>query len=143
MQEEGQEIRLVAKLKAQILKQIFKDLGPKNLKSVEFFYLIVRAESMEMQFISNAKDILITIMLKRSLFQNYLYNRELPSLHKYALDDFTGLGFLFENNKLFLDLDLTYDHFKVRSVSGKGFVEFVGTPMNCDQDDEDCLIQEE
>jgi len=55
-----------------------------------------------MQFLSNAKDILITIILKSSLFQSYSYNRSRPALRKYALDDFTGLGFMFENNKAIL-----------------------------------------
>ena len=96
------------KLKAQIIKQIFKDLVHKNLKGVEFFYLIVKQEQLEMQFISNARDIFITIILKKNLFQSYKYNREKASLHKYVLDDFTGLGFLFENNKLLLDLSHTY-----------------------------------
>ena len=34
MQVEYDYPRLSAKLRAQILKQIFKDLGPKNLKGV-------------------------------------------------------------------------------------------------------------
>ena len=55
-----------------------------------------------MQFLSNAKDILITIILKKTLFQAYHYNRERPSLRKYALDDFTGLSYTFENNKAIL-----------------------------------------
>ena len=42
--EEYNECRLTAKLRAQIIKQIFKDLGPKNLKGVEFFYLIIKTD---------------------------------------------------------------------------------------------------
>ena len=60
-----------------------------------------------MQFASNAKDILITIILKANLFQNYHYNLESYALHKYALDDFSALSYLFENNKLILDLLVT------------------------------------
>ena len=74
-----------------------------------------------MQFTSNAKDILITIILKQNLFQHYHYNRTRPSLHKYALDDFTGIGYMFENNKLFLDLNITEEVFTIRSVTGKGY----------------------
>lgn len=68
-------MRLEGKLRAQILKQIFKDLGPKNLKGVEYFYLILNNEEIELQFISSAKDILITIVLKKSLFQSFTYNK--------------------------------------------------------------------
>ena len=72
---EIKEMRLEGKLRAQILKQIFKDLGPKNLKGVEYFYLILNNEEIELQFISSAKDILITIVLKKSLFQSFTYNK--------------------------------------------------------------------
>lgn len=102
-------MKMEGKIKAQIIKQIFKDLGPKNLKGVECFYLIVKEEQLEFQFTSNARDILITIMLKNSLFQHYRYNREKPSLHKYALDDLIGIAYLFENNKILLDLNISYE----------------------------------
>jgi len=107
MQEEISRYRFEGKIKAQILKQIFKDLSPKNLKGVDHFYLILKKEEMEMQFASNAKDILITIILKSNLFQSYKYNMESCSLHKYSLEDFSALSYLFENNKLILDIFIT------------------------------------
>jgi hypothetical protein len=65
MMEEAESANLIAKVKTQIIKQIFKDLSPKNLKGVEFFFLICSSERMELQFMSTPKDILITIILKR------------------------------------------------------------------------------
>ena len=107
MQEEIEPPQFEGKLKAHILKQIFKDLSPKNLKGVDFFYLILKQDEMEMQFASNAKDILITIILKTNLFQSYQYAPISYKLHKYSLDDFSALSYLFENNKLILDLAIT------------------------------------
>lgn len=47
---------------------------------------------------------MITIILKKNLFSSYSYNIEKKSLHKYLLDDFMIIGFLFENNKTMLEL---------------------------------------
>lgn len=96
-----------------------------------------------MQFSSNAKDIFISIILRRSLFQHYLYNSQRPSLHKYALDDFAGIGFMFENNKLILDLNIQQDNFTLKSTTGKGCTEFVTIPMSCNQDDEDFVFEKD
>jgi len=50
---------------------------------------------MNLQFLSAAKDILITIILKKNLFHHYLYAKELSTLTKYQLADFTGIGYIF------------------------------------------------
>jgi hypothetical protein len=121
MQEEYDPPHFEGKLKAHILKQIFKDLSPKNLKGVEFFYLILKQEEMEMQFASNAKDILITIILKANLFQNYHATSQGYKLYKYSLEDFAALSYLFENNKLILDMTITASLMRIRSYTGKGF----------------------
>jgi len=60
-----------AKVKAEIIKQIFKNLYPKNLKAVEHIYLICSIDHIEFYFISSAKDIMITIVLKKYLFAAY------------------------------------------------------------------------
>jgi predicted transcriptional regulator len=123
-------------MKAQIVKHIFKDLGPKNLKGVEYFYAICSNEEMNLQFMSSAKDILITIILKRNLFQHYLYSKERPSLLKYALEDFTPLAALFENNKQLLDLVINEESWTLSLVGGSGRTQFVASALSCDQDDE-------
>lgn len=38
--EEDEPACLVGKVRTQTIRQIFKDLSPKNLKGVEFFFLI-------------------------------------------------------------------------------------------------------
>ena len=97
---------------------------------------------MELQFISAAKDILITIMLKKNLFQHYLYTGRGHRLHRFALEDFTIVTSLFENNKLVLDLQLTEDRFTLSYTSPNGRTEFCGVPLSCDQDDEEFIIEE-
>ena len=61
---------------------------------------------------------MITIILKKNLFSSYSYNIEKKSLHKYLLDDFMIIGFLFENNKTMLELELTPNNFILSYRSG-------------------------
>jgi len=95
---------ITAKVKAQIIKQIFKNLNPKNLKAVEHFYLICCIDHIEFQFISSAKDIMITIVLKKNLFA--AYNCPQNKLFKFSLSDFTHVYYLFDNNKHLLDMTI-------------------------------------
>lgn len=131
-----------AKLKAQTIKQIFKDLSPKNLKGVECFYFICSDEQLELQFISKAKDILINILLKRTLFSSYQYNHERKKLFKYRLKDFTPVYNLFYNNKQLLDLTITPEQFTLILNTTTGKTTFLATSMHCDEDDEDLIIDE-
>lgn len=110
---------------------------------MEVFYLIVCEDQVELQFISLAKDILITIILKKNLFQHFSYPRARPSLHKYALEDFTLVAFLFENNKLLLDLELTPRNFSLAYTSPAGRTQFLAQALSCDPDDEELLIADQ
>lgn len=141
--DENEPACLVGKVKTQTIRQIFKDLSPKNLNGVEFFFLICAGERMELQFMSTPKDILITILLKRELFASYLYNKEKPSLHKYTLDDFAPIPMMFENNKHILDLLVDEARFMLTYTGGLGMTQFVGQSLNCDEDDEEYVISEE
>jgi hypothetical protein len=143
MIEESESANLKAKVKTQIIKQIFKDVSPKNLKGVEFFFLICSSERMELQFMSTPKDILITIILKRELFAHYAYNKEKPALHKYSLDDFTAIGIMFENNKQILDLEIDEAKFILTYTGGLGQTQFYAQSLSCDEDDEEFVIGEE
>ena len=58
-------------VQARFLKEIFKNLGPKHLKGVEYFYILCNRDQMELQFSANAKDILVTLVLKKFIFQRY------------------------------------------------------------------------
>lgn len=138
--EEDEPACLVAKVKTQTIRQIFKDLSPKNLKGVEFFFLICESERMELQFMSTPKDILITIILKRELFASYAYNKEKPALHKYTLDDFAAIPIMFENNKHILDLHIDEARFLLTYSGGLGMTQFFGQSLNCDEDDEEFVI---
>lgn len=91
---------------------------------------------------STPKDILITIVLKREIFASYHYNRPKPTLHKYALDDFTAIPIMFENNKHILDLDINRERFLLTYSGGLGLTQFHGQALNSDQDDEALLIEE-
>ena len=94
-----------------------------------------------MQFISRPKDILISIIFKKEIFNKFVYNRERYSLHKFAIEDFMAIVYLFENNKLILDLSVTQSRFMISSFTGKGFNSFVAVPLVCDEDDEELIIQ--
>jgi hypothetical protein len=97
---------------------------------------------MNLQFLSAAKDILITIILKKNLFHHYFYARERSTLSKYHLADFTGIAYLFENNKQVLDLEVRKDSLLLSINSANGRTCFVGEALSCDQDDEEFTIQE-
>ena len=91
---------------------------------------------------SISKDIIITIILKRQLFAHYHYNKKDPALHKYALEDFMGIGIMFENNKQILDLEIDQAKFLLTYTGGLGQTQFYGQSLSSDQDDIDLVIGE-
>ena len=96
-----------------------------------------------MQLISNAKDILIDIVLKKTQFVSYNYLHSRGKLFKYRLRDFTALYHIFANNQQILNLTISSSEFVVFYESGKGGrTAFKVLGVHCDEDDEDFLFDE-
>lgn len=89
---------LRARLRAQLLTHLFKDVY-RNLNKVEYFYSLIYADKMELQFMSLSHDILITVILQKQVFQMYDFNADYSDdslhIHKYFLEEFSYLGDMF------------------------------------------------
>ena len=138
-----ERVKLRAKVAARVFKEVFKNLGPKHLKGVDHFYVVVDTEKLELQFISECKDIMLIVVLKKTLFASYDYPEEQPYLCKYHLADFSALGVLFPNNKQTLNLTILSESLALEGGTNPGDILFKVSAINTNDDDEERLVSPE
>ena len=63
---------------------------------------------------------MVVVVLKKTVFANYDYPNEQPSLYKFNLADFSALSVLFPNNKQTLNLSITNQSLVLEASSSPG-----------------------